>query len=194
MAFRITLKTHFSKLEVKRRYRHFRHLTHDLMMRLEGVPLPALPAKRLTSSGADSYATYDHYNTRLALQKYLIQLGALPEVWHCESFIDFVDCRDPFLGLQVQCTGLTDDVTELRVENAALGRQFCLLHQSLEDATRAITTLQRQMSELEPHSQSQSQSQREQRPSLAAPPGLDQLSPHAHSFSLPSRYEATFPS
>lgn len=77
------------------------------------------------------------------------------------------------------CVGLTDDVTELRIENAALGRQFCLVHERLEEAVLALSGLQRQVSRLE-HQQGTGSG------GGTGPSSVEELSPHARSFTLPS--------
>ena len=144
ICYKVIMKTQFSSVEIKRRYRHFRIMHQDLVQ-LVGVQLPRLPNNRTTGTAADG-GSYDH--TRLSLQQYLVLLASIPKVWKFSPFIDFMDCRHPFLSLQIYVATLADDVANLRQENMALFSLNRNMQQSLHSATDAIKTLQGQVSNL----------------------------------------------
>ena len=73
------------------------------------------------------------------------------QVWHCSSFLNFLDYSHPILGLQVQFTSLTDDISYLREENTLLSRHFRNMSAALDNATATINKLQHQVSILEHH-------------------------------------------
>lgn len=150
VSYIISIKTSFSTIEVKRRYRHFTQLHQSLISRLPDTHLPPLPNKMRSSTALDTYnVTSD--GTRFSLQQYLQALGSIPDVWKCSRFIDFMDCRHPVLGLQVQCTSLTDEVALYRVENKDLSEKLSTMHDMLNSVTLAMTDLQHKVAALEQH-------------------------------------------
>jgi len=144
-SYKICIQTQFSSIEVQRRYRHFAQLHQGLVDSLQDVPLPPLPDQRRYSSVVETYSSSD----RQSLQDYLQTLGSMSRVWQCSRFIEFMDCRHPLLGLQIQFSALKDDCVSYRHENEVLSQKVYSMQDMLSSVAHTVDYLQQQVASLE---------------------------------------------
>jgi hypothetical protein len=78
---------------------------------------------------------------RHSLERYLQTLISIREVWNCSCFTEFLDISHPFLGIHLQMTRLTDEVSRLGDENKYLVEQLGYTRTALSNSNQMMTAL-----------------------------------------------------
>jgi hypothetical protein len=146
--FLITVQSVFAKWEICRRYRHFQALHQELTSRLPNLKLPSLPGKKKSIFGSSLDPSIVE-ERKVSLEAYLRNLLQFSEVWANQTFIEFLDHAQAFLGIQMHMTRFSNRIAELEsfLENMQLKYTSSL--RECQDAVSMVHTLSHRVGVLE---------------------------------------------